>query len=398
MRVSVLIPVYNIRAYVPECVDSILSQTYPDLDVILIDDGSNDGSGEICDRYAKRDSRVAVFHQMNCGLVSARKKAVSIASGDYALFVDGDDFIEADLIEKLVVEAKSTNADVVISGHQEDLAGRRICYLNSLDCGLYESETELMFFRSNMLLHRLFSNFGVFSYTWGKLFSTDLLKQHQMEVDSDIRIGEDAACLYPLLLKSRRVSITGIAKYVYRQRPFSMQKESSLTEVDDLRRLYQFLLTRFEGLGYWPICREQLCGYLLSLAIVRADICITKGGEIDSSLFTNFSQGMRFFLYGAGNFGQHLARKLVRSGNSSYLGLVDCDSELYRRLGCQVKNIDVLHSTPFDAVVLAYVNNKDAEIAASKLISWGISRDKIAMLDVVPSRFNEMISCLFRDG
>ena len=96
MMVSVIVPVYNISGYLERCLQSILSQTYVDLEIILVDDGSEDSSGQICDQYAEIDNRIRVIHKKNGGLVSARKAGVSAASGDYVVWVDGDDWIEPD--------------------------------------------------------------------------------------------------------------------------------------------------------------------------------------------------------------------------------------------------------------------------------------------------------------
>ena len=100
--VSVIVPIYNVEPYLRECLDRVCGQAYENMQIILIDDGSTDGSGLICDQYAEKDNRVTVVHQKNRGLVAARKKGIELATGKYITFVDGDDWIDEGGIEKIV--------------------------------------------------------------------------------------------------------------------------------------------------------------------------------------------------------------------------------------------------------------------------------------------------------
>lgn len=124
--VSVIIPVYNISTYLPQCLNSLLQQTYRNLEIILIDDGSTDGCGNICDEYAAKDERVNVYHTENRGLSVARNKGLDHARGEYISFVDGDDWVELGAIEQMINIAVSDNADVVIAGWAEEYVRKSI--------------------------------------------------------------------------------------------------------------------------------------------------------------------------------------------------------------------------------------------------------------------------------
>lgn len=113
-KVSVIVPVYNVASYLERCVESLLNQTYSDLEIFLVDDGSTDGSGLICDKYANTDKRIIVIHQENAGCSEARNKALELYTGEYLTFVDADDFVELTYIEKLHDTMKEQNADMVI--------------------------------------------------------------------------------------------------------------------------------------------------------------------------------------------------------------------------------------------------------------------------------------------
>ena len=115
--ITVIIPVYNVEKYVAQCLDSILGQTYTNLEIILVDDGSTDASGRICDEYANLDTRIKVIHKENGGLSSARNAALDIATGEYIAFVDSDDYLALDTLEKCHAKLLKTNADVCMFSH-----------------------------------------------------------------------------------------------------------------------------------------------------------------------------------------------------------------------------------------------------------------------------------------
>ena len=118
IKFSILVPVYKVEQYIDECIQSVLNQTYSNFELILVDDGSPDKCGEICDKYAEKDSRVKVFHKENGGLVSARRRGIAEARGDYYVFLDSDDYIAADTLEILEKNIRNTDADCVIYGFQ----------------------------------------------------------------------------------------------------------------------------------------------------------------------------------------------------------------------------------------------------------------------------------------
>ena len=111
---TLIIPIYNIEQYLSQCLDSIINQTYKNIQIILVDDGSTDSSGRICDEYADKDSRIIVIHKENGGLVSARKAGLREATGEYVVYVDGDDWIELNAIEHMVGTIERTKEDIVI--------------------------------------------------------------------------------------------------------------------------------------------------------------------------------------------------------------------------------------------------------------------------------------------
>lgn len=122
--ISVIIPVYNVENYLEKCINSVINQTYKNLEIVLVDDGSKDSSGDICDKYSNIDSRVSVIHKPNGGLSSARNAALDICKGDYILFVDSDDWIRLQMVEVMLAAIDKNNADIAICGFGSDTAGK----------------------------------------------------------------------------------------------------------------------------------------------------------------------------------------------------------------------------------------------------------------------------------
>ena len=120
--ISIIVPVYNVEQYLDRCVKSLLQQTYKNLEIILVDDGSPDRCGQMCDNYAKLDSRVLVIHKENGGLSDARNAGLSHAHGEYIAFVDSDDYIEADMISELYNACHNQDADIVVCGRRHQLS------------------------------------------------------------------------------------------------------------------------------------------------------------------------------------------------------------------------------------------------------------------------------------
>ena len=176
--VSIIVPVYNVEAYIERCIQSLLDQTEPAIEVILIDDGSTDRSGQLCDQYAETDQRIRVLHKKNGGLSDARNAGIAIARGEYLLFVDGDDYADKELVEKTVVCAKQNDADMVVFDYQEIemCSGRkdtRSCSLQAgkkLDAGKNPELLLITPSACNKLYRRSFWNDTGISYPTGRNF------------------------------------------------------------------------------------------------------------------------------------------------------------------------------------------------------------------------------------
>jgi len=231
-EISVIVPVYNVEKYLEKCIDSILSQTFKNFEVILVDDGSTDSCGIICDEYERLDNRVKVIHKINGGLSSARNSGLEIASGEYVAFVDSDDWIDKNMYQELYNEAKKNNADIVqckfIKAKDENVS----IYNNELN------EVEVI---GNLdALCNLYNEKCIETVvTWNKLYKRYLFNDI---VFPNGKIHEDQFTTYKLLYKANNVVLVDQAFYYYRQTPNSiMNSDFNMSRLDFLEALDQRL-------------------------------------------------------------------------------------------------------------------------------------------------------------
>lgn len=222
MIISVIVPIYKVEQFLEKCVDSIINQSFRELEIILVDDGSPDGCPLLCDAYAEKDFRIKVIHKQNGGLIAARKSGVEIATGDYITFVDGDDWIAPDMYQKVADSIEKHNADCVITQFYFAYEDRQTASQYLLDKEYYSRQEIESDVYPKMLFSGKWYQFGIFPNCWTKVFRADILRKHIFDVDDRIRLGEDIAFTYPCLMDCQSLSFVDDPLYFYRQNPESM--------------------------------------------------------------------------------------------------------------------------------------------------------------------------------
>ena len=177
--ISVIVPIYNVAPYLHECIDSIINQTYKNLEIILVDDGSSDGSEKICDEYAKNDNRIIVIHQQNKGLVCARKAGLKIATGEYIAYVDGDDWIEIQMYEYLLNKILEMDADFIDSGCIKQDKDKKISYLPKRESSkIINLDIDIRYkIIKNLLIDNISDSYYITPSIWAKLIKKNILKK-----------------------------------------------------------------------------------------------------------------------------------------------------------------------------------------------------------------------------
>ena len=375
--ISVIIPIFCIEKYLGICIESVLNQSYGDLEIILVDDGSPDRCPEICDLYASKDKRIKVIHKKNGGLVSARKAGLLAATGYYVTYVDGDDWIEKGYYEWLIREIG--DADIVIAGHSRTLFNKTVHLTNSLPAGEYDGDSLKDLF-ARMISNGAFYKPGVTTYVWNKLFKRDMLMKHQMAVNDMISIGEDAAVVYPLLFDCKKVVITDNCDYHYRQREDSMLKKSKpfSEEVAGLKRLYNHLISFAENTPEPFHMKEQVNDFLLGICFMRSG-CIETGNSLLLPFEKDF-KGKRLAIYSAGTFGQQLVNRITEYDYATVVKWVDDDYWEYRRCCLNVDPVSELTSASFDYLLIATVDRNKAAKIQNDLVGLGINRKKVLVI------------------
>lgn len=239
--VSIVIPVYNVSQYLAPCVKSVLNQTYTNLEIILVDDGSTDGSEKICDEQKKRDGRIVVIHKKNGGLSDARNAGIEAATGKYISFIDSDDIIHRQMIfnlmkplltdsdadisccrfekfvdgEEMIVNTNSDDKHAISDGYNRDASNNAIC--DSDDSQLIS-------------MHDLFEK-PIWTTSWAKIYKSSLLNEIRFPVE---RLHEDEFTTYKICYAAKKIYWTENKFYFYRQRAGSIMDKQSIRKFSDL--------------------------------------------------------------------------------------------------------------------------------------------------------------------
>lgn len=214
-KISVIVPVYNVEKYLRRCIDSIIGQNYDNMEIILVDDGSTDSSGKICDDYGRSDTRIIVIHKDNGGLSSARNAGIKIATGEYLCFVDSDDYVDKNILQKLISTALKNDADMCLCDFEYVYENADICKLIKQSLGERQAISEKEYWHEFAV-----SGNPVYIVAWNKLY-----KRYIFE---DVRypeglLHEDEAVIHKIVEKCKKISIISDRLYYY------VQRENSIT-------------------------------------------------------------------------------------------------------------------------------------------------------------------------
>lgn len=258
-KISVIIPVYKVEPYLGKCLDSVVRQTYQNLEIILVDDGSPDHCGDICDEYATRDWRIQVIHQKNRGVSAARNAGLAVATGEWIGWVDSDDWIEADMYEYLLKHAADCDADIAVCSRLEHY--RDQCVFRG-----WEQEQVL---DTEHALELLLENDVLQNFLWDKLWRRNLFDD---VVFPEGRTFEDIAVMHRLFMRVRRAVCLPEAKYNYLLHSGSIVDDQSLKN-----RIHYYKAAKLrldEMCGQWPQFRSLLEAQCVASAItIWSSVC-----------------------------------------------------------------------------------------------------------------------------
>lgn len=250
--ISVIIPIYKVEPYLRQCLDSVVGQTYQELEIILVDDGSPDGCPAICDEYARQDSRIRVIHQENGGVSAARNAGLDAATGDWIGWVDPDDWIEADMYAYLLENALTYGADIVVCGRVERYPDRDVVW----------AWEKVEVWDQEQAVSRLLEDKALGNYLPEKLWRRELFEGIRFPVGE---IFEDIRTVCHLFLKARRFVALPEVKYNYRQRPDSIVKARSFSQQLSYTRA---VMGQMEALApVWPQYKDRMAAQCVAAAL-----------------------------------------------------------------------------------------------------------------------------------
>lgn len=391
--VSVIVPIYKVEGYLQQCIDSICGQTYQYLEIILVDDGSPDGCGRICDDNAKIDSRILVIHKENGGLSSARNVGIDIAKGEYVSFIDADDTIHPQFIEILAGLCEQYECDIAQCDYLTVAENSSKLPLNSL-------QSIKIYNNKQALYEQCCTNNGdKYTIACNKIYKKELFQDIRYPLG---RIHEDEFITYLLLWKARKIAITNQYMYYYLQRvtgimgsPFSIKRLDVLVAFYEKLEFLKGHQLREEYKGTLrTVIRLIQSNYMLLKENVKdsAAICagllrekeeterildelVMKKDQIFQTCI--YPRQSRIVLYGAGYLGRIFYQWIKENRHGIVVGWVDNFWNAIEGTDYPVKQIDTLMEIQFDYVLVAIEDRLIQEEVVENLISWGIPEKKI---------------------
>lgn len=381
---TVIVTVYNTEKYLKKCLESIVNQTYPIKQLILIDDGSFDGSGVLCDEYSCRYEYIEVFHQSNKGQMGAQKKAIKLAGGNYVTFVDSDDWIEHDYIEKFMTEQLDEDYDAVISNSimidEKNKYKRDRC---SALVGVYDNEQLLEYVSDFLVRDEIQLLPGFFAFLPGKIYKTDKIKPYFENVDARIRLGQDGAITFPYILNSNKILVVDNPGYHYFQRDTSVSNSPDFNYFEELKILQDHLYKVTETLSASTRLKPQFSIYVreLLLKTIKKIYGVDMGRIPCIAPYYFFGKDEKIVIYGAGIVGQAFVKQILNNKYAEIVGWIDSNvhSEVY---GIYIDYPDRLRTMEFDHVIVAVNDEEMAGQIKEVLLMRGVPASKIISVPV----------------
>ena len=370
--VSIIIPIYNAERYLGECIDSLLVQTYKNIEIILVNDGSEDETEKCCKRYVNLDSRIKYFYQRNKGQNSARYLGLSNSSGELITFVDADDIVKDNLIEILVDALEENLCDMVLSGVYK-WYGDKLEENNMLLCGLYSGREIAL----NVIDHNHFYQANVNTSLYANLFRKEIIKKVFNSLDLSIDFSEDVISVILACFCSQKVLVLKEYMYYQRMHEDSFTNKHEISNIESQKKLFYFsrLINR-----KWKIGDdfEREIDYL----IIR-DLLI-GGYEIfcnEESLFpyVGVKPKTQIIIYGAGAMGKELIKYIEKYKNFSICGVIDQNLFGNKIYDYTIKKIEEIDFSSIDYDYLIIANSKEiiANEIMYRLTNIGIESKKI---------------------
>ena len=379
--ISVIVPIYGVEAYLDQCIQSIRNQTYKNLEIILVDDGSNDQCPLICDYHAQKDTRIKVIHKENGGIDSARKAGMLIANGKYVGYVDGDDWIEPEMYERLLSFAHYYHVDIVESGVIDsyiNVEKERTPYLEE---GCYKGRDFVDKVESKLLYAGVFFEHGVNPYLATKLFLKEAIIKHQMDEGLTNSFYDDIMVSLPCIADAKSIYITYECYYHYRVRRGSSKRECRQDEVPNLLKCYPEFYAKFAGTSLCSKNDRQIKYFTMYWLLYKAPYIFDDSNENDFLVpFGRLNKMNKIILYGAGAAGICLENYIRSVEGNNMVCWVD---QNYKELQDALDVIDPQKIVyyEYDYIIISIMRGSAVQSAKKSLIALGVPEGKILWIE-----------------
>ena len=369
--ISIIIPIYNVEEYLGQCIESVRNQSYYNLEIILVDDGSTDQSGEICNRYARKDPRIKVIHKKNSGPTETRRIGINSATGKYIGFVDADDFIDIEVYQKIYNIAEEYQAEMVHFGYYTD------------DTNSVQGTSTKIIHHKNIqkresLLSQLFSLYPdseICPALWSNMFKREFIVNHYGKVPDSQTYGEDLIVMCHCLIHVQNYVSVPEGFYHYRIREDSLSKENSENRLMEYYSLYSLLKS--------ILIREGYTEYYINIVKKRFSLLsIQLLSELNNFFIPKYKyfdierlKGKRIILYGAGKVGIDYYHQICKYQNCKLILWLD-QKEFYFEYAT-VQDVKKVKFQSYDIVLIAVYKKDVAEKIRKQLIDLGIDKKTI---------------------
>lgn len=381
LLISIIIPIYNVKAYLCKCIDSVINQIYTNLEIILVDDGSTDGCAKICDDFARRDSRVKVVHKVHGGVTSARKAGAEMATGEYILSVDSDDWIESHWISKLEGHLHPEKPDILFAqGFIRDYPHyqKRERFLPY--CGYFKGNLIERQLLPHIIRNGDFCNQGLHLAHWQSMVKRDLYLNVEMKMLNEINLHEDVCALLLMIDQSNTIKVVraGGYHYVHREGSIIDTYSKNTISIEYLKKVYEFVSENITN-------TERKSGILCNLNLLSFVGGMFGGCNMlqrkDCNHLIPYPQvtkGSRVVIYGAGRVG----RSVLNALGDKYTLVAIADSN---KFGEKIENeviigIDEIQYCEYDYIVVAVLYAWLANEIREQLVENGVPYEKIAIM------------------
>lgn len=379
--ISVIVPIYNTQGFIPRCLDSILNQSYVNMEIILVNDGSTDDSLFVCEEFAAKDKRIQIISQPNQGIIAAKRAGIKLSRGEYVMFVDSDDWIEPELLEAMVRRIREYDCSLVCTNVYMDFVDETIERRNAIPSGTYESKI----LAKDLFYYKETERYGILPYSVAKLYPSDMLKEVLDNISNDIRYAEDKAIVFGLVFKDINVYFTDDIYYHYCVRDGSACQTENQNYLVELTAFYKYAKKIFEEHRERECLLRQLGKYLLQEThhAINNKLGLTTSGNsiykepyrLDYSVF--LPQKKKVILYGAGKVGVDYQKQMTDCTKIELCGWVDKDYEKYQEKELDVKPIEYIKETGYDYILVAVWKQTVFNEIKKELVDMGIAEDSI---------------------